>query len=81
MNATEVLATDYDNVTVPIYITNGGAGNPGCGEPDVPKPLNISAKLAYEYGYGQWVLTNAIHAQLNFYLSENQTLHDQTSHR
>lgn len=77
MDTLQIVSMNYTNIKKPIYITNGGAGNPGCGEPEVLQPLNFSAKIAYRCGYGQLIVTNATHAQWNFYLSENQTLYDQ----
>jgi len=77
INTTEIISLDYTNITQPIYITNGGAGNPSCGESKIDQPLNFSAKIVYQCGYGQFIVYNSTHAQWNFYLSENQSLVDQ----
>ncbi len=77
INTTEIVSMNYTNITQPIYITNGGAGNPGCGESNIDQPLNFSAKIVYQCGYGQLIVYNSTHARWNFYLSENQTLEDQ----
>jgi len=77
MNTSEIVSMNYTNITTPIYITNGGAGNPGCGEPNVSQPLNFSAKIVYQCGYGQLIVYNSTHARWNFYLSEDQSLYDQ----
>jgi hypothetical protein len=77
INATEIISLNYTNITQPIYITNGGAGNPSCGESNINQPLNFSAKIVYQCGYGQFIVYNSTHAQWNFYLSENQSLVDQ----
>jgi acid phosphatase len=77
MNTTQILSMNYTNITTPIYISNGGAGNPGCGESNTVQPLNFSAKIIYQCGYGQLIVYNSTHARWNFYLSVNQTLYDQ----
>ncbi|CAF4013323.1 unnamed protein product [Adineta steineri] len=68
--------TNYINPTGPVYLTNGGIGNPE-GNESVGTEANDSCVIKFEPGFGILTVSNASYATYTYYSTFNLTIMDQ----